>query len=181
MELPVSHPRREAARLLLIEPNRSAMGVMARRLNEAGYRVAAAESAEKGIAELYRLPVDLVLAELAMPGMSGTELTRMIRDDSSLRDVPVILIAGRSDSSGAIRALAAGADDIVAKPFDHDVLIARIERQLDRGQAMRELRADNASLDARVVRRAIELGEMRLALKDSEGALQRLSAMVGRN
>ena len=169
------NPRRDGPRVLLVQPERSAMAVTARRLGEAGYRVVAAESADVAVAELHRLPIDLVLTELAIPGMSGIELTRLIRDDSGLRDLPVILITGRSDSSGAIRALRAGADDIVAKPFHPEVLIARIARQIARARAVEALRADNAALDARVVTRAIELGELRLALRDSERERQRLS------
>jgi len=170
--------RREGPRLLLVEPNRSAMGVLARRLSEAGYRVAAAESAQAAVAELHRLPVELVLAELAMPLMSGIELTRLIRDDSSMRDLPVILISGRSDRSGAVKALEAGADDVVVKPFHNEVLLARIARQLARARAVKELRADNATLDARVVTRAIELGEMRVALAASEVERVRLAGIV---
>lgn len=168
------------SRILLVEPNRSAMGVLARRLGEAGYRVAAADSAQGAVAELYRLPVDLVLAELAMPRMSGIELTRLIRDDSSLRDLPVILISGRSDRSGAVAALEAGADDVVVKPFEHDLLLARITRQLARARAIRQLRIDNAMLDARVVTRAIELGEARAALAASERERTRLAGLVAR-
>lgn len=165
---------------MLIEPARSAMTVLARRLSEAGYRVVGADSAEQGVAELHRMPVDLVLTELELPGMSGIDLTRLIRDDGNLRDIPVILIAGRSDSTGAIRALEAGADDIVAKPFFEEVLVARIARQLARARGLKELRADNATLDARVVTRAIELGEMRMALRDSEAERRRLAGLVGR-
>ena len=164
--------------MLLIEPSRSALGVIARRLHEAGYRVVAADSAEQGVAELHRLPVDLVLAELAMPVMGGIELTRLIRDDVGLNDIPVILITGRSDPDAAIRALEVGADDIVAKPFHDDVLLARIARQLARAKAVRQLHADNATLDARVVTRAIELGEMRMAFQASESERVRLAGLV---
>lgn len=154
------------------------MGVLTRRLVDAGYRVAAAESAEQAIGELHRLPVDLVLAELAMPGLSGIDLIRLIRDESGLRDLPVILIAGRSDAGGAIRAFDAGADDIVAKPFHPELLIARINRQLARARSVEQLRADNATLDARVVTRAIELGEVRQALAASENERRRLTRLV---
>jgi DNA-binding response OmpR family regulator len=173
-------PKREdGARVLLVEPGRSAMDALARRLGEAGYRVIAAETGAQGMAELRRTPVDLMVAELQMPALSGVELTRMIRDDSSLRDIPIILITGRSDASGAIRALEAGADDIVAKPFHNEVLIARIARQLDRARALKQLRSDNAVLDARVVTRAIELGEARAALNESENERRQLRRLVG--
>ena len=169
---------RLAPRILLVEPNRSAMGVLARRLSETGYRVAAAASAQVAVAELHRLPVDLVLAELAMPLMGGIELARLIRDDTAVHDLPVILISGRSDRTGAVRALEAGADDVVVKPFHHEVLLARIARQLARARGFKQLRADNAALDARVVTRAIELGEMRAALAVSESERARLAGLA---
>src|SRR5436190_9882587 len=103
-----------AARLLIVEPNRSALAVLAKRLGEAGYRIVACESAGNAMAEMLRAPVDLVLGELRMSPLSGVELTRRIRDDTSLKDTPVILITGRSDSSGAVDGFAAGADDVVA-------------------------------------------------------------------
>ncbi|GAC1575714.1 MAG: hypothetical protein NVS3B5_06910 [Sphingomicrobium sp.] len=170
--------RREGPRILLVEPNRSAMAVLVRRLGEAGYRVTAAESAQAAVAGLHRLPVELVLAELAMPGMSGIELTRLIRDDSSFKDLTVILISGRSDRAGSVKALEAGADDVVVKPFHRELLLARIARQLARAWTVKELRADNATLDARVVTRAIELAEMRAALATSERERMRLAGLV---
>ncbi|HET8535364.1 MAG TPA: response regulator, partial [Sphingomicrobium sp.] len=71
----------EQPRVLVIEPNRNYLGVMARRLTQYGYRVATAESAQAGLAEIYRIPADLILCEANLPGTSGIELARMIRDD----------------------------------------------------------------------------------------------------
>jgi two-component system, OmpR family, phosphate regulon response regulator PhoB len=167
-----------APRILIVEPLKSGLAVMARRLGAAGYRLIACSSGPDAMSELHRAPIELVLAELRMTPMSGIELTRAMRDDSSLRDLPVILINGRSDSNGSVEGLAAGADDIITKPFDFDVLIAKIARALARAAAMRELRQDNAALDARVVTRAIELGELRAALQASELERQRLSMMM---
>jgi len=151
-------------RVLVIEPNRSALLVMASRLTEAGHRVIACESGAAAVAELYRVPVDLIISELRMPAMSGIELTRLVRDETSLKDTPVILITGRSDVTGAVDAFGSGADDVVAKPFDFEVLIARVARQLARARAVRELRLDKATLDARVVERAIQVGELKAEL-----------------
>ena len=129
---------------------------------------------------MLRLPVDLVLAELRMAPVSGIELTRRIRDDTKLKDTPVILITGKSDSSGAIDGFGAGADDVVAKPFHFEVLAARIARRIARARSEKELRADNAALDARVITRAIELGEIRERLKQSEAERLRLEQLVRR-
>ena len=168
------------ARLLIVEPNRSALQVLAKRLGEAGYRIIACHDAGNATAEILRAPVDLVLAELRMDTVSGVELTRRIRDDTALRDTPVILITGKSDSSGAVDGFGAGADDVVAKPFHFEVLAARIARRIARARSVRELRADNANLDARVVTRSIELGETRDALQRSEAERLRLQQLVSR-
>ena len=152
-------------RILLVEPNRDALSVMAKRLNQAGYRVIGCDSGSAAVAELYRLPPDLVIAELRMSGMSGIELARLVRDDSVLKDLPVLLITGRTDAGGAVEGFAAGADDVVAKPFDFEVLLARVARMLARARSLKQLRSDNATLDARVIERSIELGEIRDELR----------------
>jgi DNA-binding response OmpR family regulator len=167
-----------APRILIVEPHKSGLSVMARRLGEAGYRILACASATDAVAELHRAPVDLLLSELRMAPMSGIELVRLVRDDSNLKDMPVVLITGRSDKTGAVEGFAAGADDVVAKPFHFEVLLARIAQRLAKARAVRELRRDNATLDARVTTRAIELGEMRAAFEASEAERRRLAAMV---
>ncbi len=167
-----------APRILIVEPHKGGLTVMARRLAEAGYRVMGCATASDAVAELRRAPVALLLAEVRMAPMSGVELTRLVRDDSSLKDTPVILITGRSDATGAIDGFAAGADDVVAKPFHFEVLLARIAQRIAKARSVRELRRDNATLDARVTTRAIELGEMRAAFEASETERRRLSAMM---
>jgi DNA-binding response OmpR family regulator len=151
----------ECPRILVVEPNRTNLGVLARRLGEAGFRVTTADSGAAGIAALHRLPVDLVIAELAMPRFSGAELVRTVRGEAQWRHLPVMLISGRSDPTGAVRAYEAGADDVVLKPFHFDVLVARIERRIARARALKRLEQDKAALDARVVERAIQIGELR--------------------
>ena len=170
----------EAPRILVIEPNRNYLGLLARRLGEAGFRVSTATGAQSGMSELHRLPADLILCELRLKGTSGVELVRMIREDAVHRDLPVMLITGRSEPSAPVRAYEAGADDVILKPFHFEVLVARIFRRLERAQAVEALRHDNAALDARVVTRAIELGEMRDRWVRSETERRRLEAMVQR-
>jgi DNA-binding response OmpR family regulator len=156
----------ERPRILVVEPNRNNLGLLARRLAEAGYRVTTADSGASAIAELYRLPIDLVLAELDMPRMTGAELARAIRGEVQWNDTPVMLITGKSDPRGAVRAYAAGADDVILKPFHFEVLFARIERRIARARTIKRLQEDKAVLDARVVERAIEIGELREKLRD---------------
>jgi DNA-binding response OmpR family regulator len=159
----------ERPRILVVEPNRTNLGVMARRLAEAGYRVTTADSGASAIAELYRLPIELVLAELNMPRMSGAELARAIRGEVQWNDIPVMLITGKSKPADAVRAYEAGADDVILKPFHFEVLIARIGRRIERARSIKRLKEDNAALDARIVERAIQIGELREELKAVRG------------
>jgi len=156
----------ERPRILVVEPNRGNLGVLARRLGQAGYHVTTADSGASAIAELHRFSIDLVLAELNMPRMTGAELARTIRGEVQWNDIPVMLITGKSDPKGAVRAYAAGADDVILKPFHFEVLFARIERRIERARSVRRLKDDNAVLDARVVERAIQIGELREQLRD---------------
>src|SRR5438094_1904812 len=155
----------ERPRILVVEPNRTNLGVMARRLAEAGYRVTLADCGSTAIAELYRLPIDLVLAELNMPRMSGAELARAIRGEVQWNDIPIMLITGKSEPKGAVRAYEAGADDVSLKPFHFEVLFARIERRIARARSFKRLQQDNATIDARVVERAIQNGDLRDQLR----------------
>jgi DNA-binding response OmpR family regulator len=72
-----------------------------------------------------------------------------------------MLITGKSKPKDAVRAYEAGAEDVILKPFHFEVLIARIGRRIDRARTFKRLQEDNAVLDARVVERAIQIGELR--------------------
>ena len=174
MEIRSAQPANdERSRILVVEPNKTNVAVMARRLVEAGYRVSTAETGQDAAAELYRVRIDLVLAELDMPRMGGAELARLIRDEVMWRDIPVMLITGKSEPKGAVRAYEAGADDVILKPFHFEVLFARIDRRIEAARSLKRLQEDNAALDARVVERAIQIGELRDRLAEVEARASR--------
>ena len=168
----------EQPRVLVIEPNRNCLGVMARRLTQFGYRVATAESAQAGLAEIYRIPADLILCEANLPGTNGIELARMIRDDPVHANVPFLIVVGRSDPNAAVRAFEAGADGVVRKPCHFEVLAACIARQLNRAESMKRLAGDKAALDAKIITRVIELRETQIQLSAAEAERRRLAAIV---
>ena len=169
----------DASRVLIVQPNRSYLAVLARRITEGGYRVATAECTQSALAELHRVKADLILSELRMSLSGGVELVRMVRDDPVHREIPIFLLTGKSDADGAVQAYKSGADTVIAKPFHFEVLIARIGREIERSRSLAKLLNDNAALDARVVGRAIELGEMRDRWLASEAELRRLRQIAG--
>lgn len=156
----------EPKRILLVEPNRANLSIIARRLTHNGYRVTPADCASGAIAELCRRPVDLVLAALNMERTSGAELARAIHGEVQWNDIPIMLLTGKSRPSDAVQAYFAGADDVITKPFHFEVLFAKIDRRILSARSVRRLRGDNATLDARLVERAIQIGELRDRLQE---------------
>src|SRR5688572_5869219 len=92
----------DASRVLIVQPNRSYLAVLARRITEGGYRVSTAECTQSALAELHRVKVDLSLSERRMSQSGGVELVRMVRDDPGHRVIPIFLLTGKSDGDVAV-------------------------------------------------------------------------------
>ena len=165
-------------RVLIVKPEKAYLGVLSRRVAESGYRIAIADTVQAAVAELYRIPVDVILSELRATNFNGAELLGIIRRDAVLRDIPLLFFSGRADHPAAIQALRDGADAIVKKPFHFEVLVARIGRELQRKRAIEELQSVNRALDARITERAMAMGELRDRLASSETERVRLEALV---
>ena len=113
---------------------------------------------------------------MVMEPMSGPELTRAIREQAALAEVPVMLIAGRAEPDPAVRAFEAGAEDVILKPFHFEVLIARIERRRAAAARVASMRADMEAMDARVAMKAVELGELKDRMYALEAERRQVSA-----
>jgi DNA-binding response OmpR family regulator len=98
-------------------------------LEQAGYRTSSAANAEDALALARRDPPDLVLLDIGLPGMDGLEAMRYFRSDIGS---PVILVTARRRELDQVVGLELGADDYVTKPFDTNVLLARIKAVLRR-------------------------------------------------
>jgi two-component system, OmpR family, response regulator len=160
--------------ILVVDGSRTNLNVIGKRLTSLGYLTALADNGGEALDLIAARGFDLVLLDLAMPGMTGLQVLAELRSRSETIDLPVIVVTGRDDPEAAVQALAAGADDHVGKPFDFDVLAARIERTLARSRRMLDLKRSNAALDARIAARAMELGEARNELADIRADRQRL-------
>lgn len=118
------------ARILIIEDEQSYREATAFMLRREGFDVAEAEDGATGLAEMERNGADLVLLDLMMPGMPGTEVCRQLRQRSN---VAVIMVTARDSEVDKVVGLELGADDYVTKPFSHRELVARIRAVLRRG------------------------------------------------
>jgi len=91
-----------------------------------------ATSAEQGLSSLRRRAPDVVLLDWVLPDMSGIELLELVRSHPKLAPIGVIVVTGKKESRDAVQALESGADDYIPKPFELDVLLARIRSLLRR-------------------------------------------------
>ncbi len=120
-----------AAHLLVIDDDSRIRDLLSRYLGERGFRVTAASDAGDARRRLAGLEFDLLIVDVMMPGESGLELTRSLRETM---DVPILMLTARSEIDARIQGLEFGADDYLAKPFEPRELLLRINNILKRGQ-----------------------------------------------
>ena len=115
--------------VLLVDDDLALLRTLSMNLEARGYRVDTAPDGEAALAVLRRSQPDLVILDLGLPGMSGTEALRELRTWSA---VPVIVLSARHGSDDKVEALDLGADDYVTKPFGIDELLARLRAAVRR-------------------------------------------------
>ena len=156
-------------RVLVVEDEESYRDALAYMLRKEGFDVVSAADGTEGLAAYDQGGADIVLLDLMMPGVPGTEVCRQLRQRGS---VPVIMVTARDSEIDKVVGLELGADDYVTKPFSQRELVARIRAVLRRGQEA-ELTPD--VVEAHGVRMDVERHQVsvdgkpvRLALKEFE-------------
>ena len=162
-------------RVLVIDDEPQILRALRRSLEAQDYDVATAEGGEEGLALAAAHTPNLVVLDLGLPDLEGTEVIKRLR---SWTDVPVIVLSVREGRSDKIEALDAGADDYVTKPFDVEELLARMRAALRRTDtdlaSEPEIRYGDLRVD--LGRRLVRLGDDPVHLTPNEYAL--LEAMV---
>ena len=165
-------------KLLLIDEGDTARAVIARRLSHLHYDVVVAENSFVALNRLLARPADIILIDMGLAILPGVAPMKKIRAAGLAGQASFVMIAGSQDRSGVVEALEAGADDYVTKPFDFDVLDARLRHLCQRADELNALTRHNAELDARIARRAVELGETRDALEELQVDRARLVSSI---
>lgn len=138
-------------RVLIVEDEESLAEPLAYLLNKEGFETTVVADGPSALAEFDRGGADIVLLDLMLPGMSGTEVCKQLRARSG---VPVIMVTARDSEIDKVLGLELGADDYVTKPYSARELIARIRAVLRRGSEAEEI--SEAVLEAGPVRMDIE-------------------------
>ena len=120
-------------RILTIEDNADNMELFAWILEDEGFDFQGVSTAEEGLAVLDRELIDLVLMDIALPGMDGKEATRRIRAEPRFAHLPIIAVTAHASKRETEEILAAGVDSVVTKPVEHVRLIQAIRSGLLNG------------------------------------------------
>jgi DNA-binding response OmpR family regulator len=156
--------RMSARRILVLDDDSDIRDLLRVLLERAGFSVEEAADGKAGLRAFYATSPDLVLLDVSMPELDGWKTLERIRD---LSDVPVIMLSARSAELEKVRALQAGADDYVTKPFGRQELLARVEAVLRRPTAGRS-EGDERYADGLV---SIDFGERSVSVRGERVSL----------
>jgi PAS domain S-box-containing protein len=157
-------------RLLAVDDSITYLQELGSQLRREGYHVVMASSGEEALELLAAQPVDGILLDLVMPGLSGQDTCKRIKQRAEWRDIPLIMLTARDDRDAMIEGINAGADDYIAKSADFDVLKARLRAQLRR----KYFEDENRRIREKLVRTETEAAARKQGEAEQEKLDQRL-------
>ena len=116
--------------LLVVDDNEMNRDMLSRRLSRRGHTVTTAEDGHVALDLIEQNSFDVILLDIMMPGISGIEVLKTLRQSYSHADLPIIMATAKSENEDMIAALKLGANDYVTKPLDFPVVLARVNTQL---------------------------------------------------
>jgi adenylate cyclase len=130
----------EPQRILVVDDLPQNVKLLEAVLAPRGYDVLSAASGEEALSMLAEQQPDLVLLDVVMPGLDGYAVCRRLRDDPATRFLPVVMITAHGDQE-KVKAIEAGADDFLLKPFDRAELVVRLDSLISRAGRIDAARA----------------------------------------
>jgi putative two-component system response regulator len=116
--------------ILVVDDQPQNMELLEAHLEPQGYEIVKAASGEEALEIFSKNQIDLVLLDVKMPRMSGIEVLEKLRADKKTRLIPVVMVTVLKETEDRIKALEAGCDDFISKPFDKHELLARVKSLL---------------------------------------------------
>jgi DNA-binding response OmpR family regulator len=149
-------------KLLVVEDEPQIASFLLKGLRASGYEVELATTGQEGLTKAQHVDIDLVVLDLRLPDLDGTEVLRRLRGGGS--DVPVIVLTARGDPADRVEGLDQGADDYLAKPFVFEELLARIRARLRRRDGV--VQVGHLELDLRTRRIRVDEREVDLTARE---------------
>ncbi|OGU15948.1 MAG: hypothetical protein A2076_04705 [Geobacteraceae bacterium GWC2_53_11] len=164
--------------ILTVDDDANNLAVVRDCLSELNYTVLVAEDGESALARADYARPDLILLDIMMPGIDGYETCRLLKNQESTRDIPVIFMSALADTGFKVRGLGTGAVDYVTKPFQQEELLARLEVHLSIRDLSRRLKEANELLESRVEERTRDLATANRVLQEEMAERQALRREV---
>lgn len=139
IETLIAHRQPKAYRVLVLDDDQATGQYHASILQSAGMQVQTLSEPINIIAAINTFQPELILMDVYMPGCNGVELTKLIRQEISYLNIPIVFLSGETDLNRQLDAVKAGADDFLCKPIDSEYLIAALTTRAERYRALRML------------------------------------------
>jgi DNA-binding response OmpR family regulator len=121
-------------RVLVVEDDRDIADLVVRYLQKSGFEVSVFSSGARALAAIAQQPPDVIVLDLMLPEVSGTEVCRTVRSNERTAATPIIMLTARADEAERVAGLEMGADDYLTKPFSPNELVARVRALLRRAE-----------------------------------------------
>jgi two-component system, OmpR family, alkaline phosphatase synthesis response regulator PhoP len=158
-------------KILVIDDEANILRLVRDYLEQAGYSVLTALNAETGVHALRRESPNLLVLDLGLPDQDGWDLTRLIRSDRQLTNIPIIMLTARVEDSDRIIGLELGADDYITKPFNPREVVARVRavlRRVNSAKSTTSRRISIRELDLDIGEHTLTVGGEQVALTPTE-------------
>jgi DNA-binding response OmpR family regulator len=152
--------------LLIVEDDKHISKLVKYNLEKSGYHCKVADDGEEALDILAKEAVDLVILDIMLPKMDGLEVCRSIKQDTKLKNIPVVMLTAKGEEVDRVVGLELGADDYIVKPFSPRELMLRVKAILRRG------RAEESAKD--IMERGdlvIQISKHKVTVKDKEAEL----------
>jgi CheY-like chemotaxis protein len=142
----VAHEEQAVVKILIVDDLPDNRRLLAHLVTGQGYQASVASNGRQALEIAAAERPDVILLDVMMPGMDGIEVCRRLKADEQLREIPVILVTAKDLDKDVVRGLDAGADDYVTKPFNREVLAARLRTAIRLKQSYDALRKKDEQL-----------------------------------
>lgn len=139
----------EKERILVVEDDSDINGLLCRILDKAGYETISAWSGSEALLRLEREAFDMLLLDLRLPGMTGEEVIRQLREKEN--EIPVLVLTAKAALEDKVSVLNLGADDYLTKPFENEEVVARVNARLRRFRKSRTENETESSNDGKLL------------------------------
>jgi signal transduction histidine kinase len=162
--------------ILIVDDNPTNLKVLADILTEAGFDLAVATNGQIAIQQIQDDPPELILLDVLMPEMDGFETCKQIKENPSLKDIPVIFMTAMSDPVDKVKGLSLGAVDYITKPFETEELLARLHTHLQLRLLTKTLKEKNEKLSEALER--LKGTQQQLIAQEKLATIGRLTAGI---